>query len=440
MIAWTNASVIAFADGADPVKKIQNVARDLVLKAMEAGWHGPPYNPIDIASLMDVPVEPSFDIADARTLMRQERPVIEFNPSQPRERVRFSIAHEMAHLLFSDVLEETRHRGNVHFSGDNWQLEMLCNLAASEFVMPIGSLQLGKQTPSIEEMMITRRSYDVSAEAFMIRIAKTSNKPIGVFCASPQEHSEEGWSYGVDYFIPSPLAPSPKIQGSIVPRDSAAYRCTAIGYTDSGTEKWITGTPLRVEYVGVPAYPGVPMPRAIGLVYFDAARPGHRPIRYVHGDALEPRGEGVKVFCQLVNDRARKWGGGIARQTARKHPVSEYEFANWITEISPGERLGQVHFTSPTKGLFVSSLVAQAGFGPTKKPRIQYRALKTALARVATFASKENASVHMPRIGTGAAGGNWNTIKDMVEEIFTGSGLEVIIYDLPPKREQFWLF
>ena len=46
----------------------------------------------------------------------------------------------------------------------------------------------------------------------------------------------------------------------------------------------------------------------------------------------------------------------------------------------------------------------------------------------------------MPRIGTGVADGNWNMIKDMIEEIFTGSGLEVIVYDLPPKREQMELF
>ena len=440
MIRWTNTSVVAFAAGSDPIKKIQDVARDWVLRAMESGWHGPPYNPIEIASLMKVPVEPSFDIADARTLVRREHPIIEFNPSQPRERVRFSIAHEVAHLLFSDALQETRHRGGGRSTGDNWQLEMLCNIAASEFVMPIGSLKLQGETPPIEELMARRRNYDVSAEAFMIRTAKTSHEPIGVFCASPTKYAQQGWRYSVDYFIPSHLAPSTRIQGATVPTDSAAYRCTAIGYTDCSTEKWITGKPLKIEYVGVPAYPGVPMPRVIGLVHFDAPRSGYRPIRYVHGDALEPRGEGVKLLCQLVNDRARKWGGGIARQTACKYPVAELDFSAWITDISRRERLGRVHFASPEEGLIVSSLVAQAGFGPSTVPRIRYRALETALEKVASFVVGNSASVHMPRIGTGAAGGNWDMIEDMIEEIFTSSGVEVTVYDLPPKREQFRLF
>ncbi len=440
MTTWTNKSVVSFAAGTDPVKKIQENARNWVLKAIEAGWEGPPYNPIEIANLMGVAVEPSYDISDARTIVRNDCPIIEFNPSQPRERVRFSIAHEVAHLLFPDVLEETRHRGSIASAEDQWQLEMLCNLAASEFVMPIGSLENEKALDSIEEMMVARRHYDVSAEAFMIRIVKTSNEPIGVFCASPQKKENDTWSYAVDYFIPARFSPSPQIQGTVVPADSAVYRCTAIGYTDESAESWITGTPLKVEYVGVPAYPGVPMPRAIGLVHFGAKEFGRNPVRYIHGNALDPRGKGTKIICQLVNDRARKWGGGIARQVARKYPEAELSFSDWIVGISHKERLGEVHFVQAEEDIFVSSLVAQAGFGRSNSPRIRYRALEQALAKVADFAVSENASVHMPRLGTGAAGGKWTMIEDMLGETFTGTGLDVFVYDLPPKREQLDLF
>jgi Zn-dependent peptidase ImmA (M78 family) len=77
--------------------------------------------------------------------------------------VRFSIAHEIAHTLFSDVAEQTRHRGGAATTTDEWQLEMLCNLAAAEFVMPIGSLPPTDQLPKIEELMCERRNFDVSA-------------------------------------------------------------------------------------------------------------------------------------------------------------------------------------------------------------------------------------------------------------------------------------
>ena len=440
MTKWTNKSVLSFAAGADPVEKIQEQARGWVLKAIEAGWKGPPYNPIEMAGQMGVIVEPSYDIADARTIVRGDRSVIEFNPSQSRERVRFSIAHEVAHLLFPDASEEVRHRGGIGSSEDAWQLEMLCNLAASEFVMPIGSLQLNEELNSIEEMMVVRRRYDVSVEAFMIRMAKTSNKSIGIFCASPYTSSETRWCYKVNYFIPSSRVSPVSLQGTVIPADSAAYRCTAIGYTDNGFESWVNGSPLRIEYVGVPAYRGKPMPRVIGLVHFDVPERGHKPIRYVHGNALEPRGQGVKVICQLVNDRAKKWGGGIAKQAARKYPNAEANFSSWIALIPPNERLGEVHFSEAERNIYVSSLVAQAGFGSSTKPRIRYHALEKALAKVAGFAKQKNASVHMPHIGTGAAGGNWHMIKDMIEEIFTRSDTEVVVYGLPPSREQMELF
>src|SRR5450432_4253917 len=51
-----------------------------------------------------------------------------------------------------------------------WQLEMLCNLAAAEFVMPLGSLPPSEGLPKIEQS--DRRKFDVSAEAFLIRVVK----------------------------------------------------------------------------------------------------------------------------------------------------------------------------------------------------------------------------------------------------------------------------
>ena len=404
---------------------------------MEYGWAGPPYNPIHIANLLDARVEPSFDIADARTIMRDGRSIIEFNPSQVRERVRFSIAHEVAHLLFKDVHDEPRHRGGTR-ANDDWQLEMLCNLAAAEFVMPIGSLALDEGLWSIEQMMVDRRRYDVSAEAYMIRIAKAYRRPIGVFCASFHDST-----YRVNYFVPSSFARSLHIEGTEIPDMSAAYNCTAIGYTDRGKEGWISGVPLSVEYVGIPAYPGASRPRVIGLVRFEEEEQGRVPIRYVHGNVLEPRGTGLKVVCQLVNDVARRWGGGIARQAAKRHPAAQEEFTKWIMALEHSERLGKVHFSTRRRNTVIASIVGQSGVGKSSVPRVQYRAIQAGLAEIASFASANAASVHLPRIGTGSAGGNWQTIQGMIEEQFIESGLPVSIYTPPPRRnapEQATLF
>ncbi|HUC17732.1 MAG TPA: ImmA/IrrE family metallo-endopeptidase [Acetobacteraceae bacterium] len=438
MVNWSNPSVVAFSGTEDPVAKIQTTARELALAALESGWSGPPYNPIKIAEMLGAKVVPNYDIADARTVEINGKAVIEFNPSQSRERVRFSIAHEAAHLLFPDALEEVRHRGGTGSVKDEWQLEMLCNLAASEFVMPIGSFAPSETITRIPELMKSRARFDVSAEAFMIRFAKTARASIGVFCASPFQLPDGKWSYRVDYYISSPVAPTPPITGKVIPPNSAVYRCTAIGFTDYGVESWLNDDSFEVEYVGIPAYPGNPLPRAIGLVHFERAAEGHLPIKYVNGNALSPRGDEPKIICQLVNNRALKWGGGIARQMAQKYPEAEQAFSHWIAKL--GRRsLGLVHVADVDKITIVASLVAQSGYGVSSAPRIRYAALEQALLHVCKEATRRRASVHMPRIGTGDARGDWATIENLVQDTLVRNGISVTVYDLPPKRLQLEL-
>jgi O-acetyl-ADP-ribose deacetylase (regulator of RNase III) len=439
MAKWTNQSVIAFSGRDDPIVKIQERAREVTLSAFESGWNGPPYNPIKIAEMLGAKVVPNYDIADARTIETDGKAIIEFNPGQARERVRFSIAHEAAHLLFPDALDEVRNRGGTRSAKDEWQLEMLCNLAASEFVMPIGSFAPAADVNRIPDLMKSRARLDVSAEAFMIRFAKTAHASIGVFCASPFQPSDGRWSYRVDYYIPSSVAPTLQITGRVIPPDSAVYRCTAIGFTDYGVESWINGGSFDVEYVGIPAYPGNPLPRAIGLIHFECVAEGHSPIKYVNGNALSPRGDGPKIICQLVNDRALKWGGGIARQTARKYPEAEEAFSRWLANRGRGS-LGAIHLVDVDETTAVASLVAQAGFGASLTPRIRYAALEKALLQVCDAATRRHASVHMPRIGTGGAGGDWPTIESLVQDTLVRTGITVTVYDVPPRRQQLELF
>jgi hypothetical protein len=89
-IEWTNTSVVQLAQGDNPVAVIERRARELVLRARDAGWQGPPFNPVAIADLLNIPVEANADVADARTVSTDDGVKIEFNPTQARERVRFS--------------------------------------------------------------------------------------------------------------------------------------------------------------------------------------------------------------------------------------------------------------------------------------------------------------------------------------------------------------
>ena len=439
-IKWTNKSVRAFAQANDPIKKITDAARALVLKARESGWDGPPFNPLFIAELLDIPVSANSSIADARLLATDDGPLIEFNPQQARERVRFSIAHEIAHLLFPDWNELIRNRAELSSTKDNWQLEMLCNLAASEFVMPIGSLPAASEIPPIESLMLKRRTYDVSAEAFLLRLVKVTTSPTGMFVASPIHTSMEHRSYKIDYFVSSPIISRITVAQHRVPLDSIVHHCTAIGHTDSAIENWIIGTPTIIECVGIPGYPGSSYPRVIGLVRADQAIQSLHPIRVVHGDIFRPRGSGPKILCQMVNDRATKWGGGVARKMASRYPDAETSFAGQFVEIPRNHRLGTVVFAKATEDITVASLIAQEGFGRSLFPRIRYRALAQCLETISTRALNKNESVHMPKIGTGVSGGDWLTIEELLDDTFVRAGVPVTVYELPPKRPQLELF
>jgi hypothetical protein len=179
-----------------------------------------------------------------------------------------SIAHEIAHTLFDDVAEPPRHRGGSGSASDEWQLEMLCNLAAAEFVMPLGSLPPSERLPKIEQLMLDRRKFDVSAEAYLIRVVKTTAEPALMFCARPISCEGLATQYRVDYSIGSRSAPPVLAAGASIPDHSVVYQCTAIGQTNHAPESWVVDKPLTVECVGIPGFPGATLPRIAGIVHF----------------------------------------------------------------------------------------------------------------------------------------------------------------------------
>lgn len=133
---WTHPSVVMLAANADPIEMMMDKAKQMVLQGM--GW--PAFHPLRLANYLGVDVIPSSDVFDARTVsVGSSRFQIQYNPDKPANRVRFSIAHEIAHTLFPHC-DAVRHRLQANETrDDDWQLELLCNIAAAEFLMPVGS-------------------------------------------------------------------------------------------------------------------------------------------------------------------------------------------------------------------------------------------------------------------------------------------------------------
>ena len=89
-----------------------------------------------------------------------------------------------------------------------------------------------------------------------------------------------------------------------------------------------------------------------------------------------------------------------------------------------------MQFVEVEPDILVANLIGQHGLRRQKgKPPVRYEAIREGLGRVAAKANELNASVHMPRIGCGLAGGNWDTVGPIVEEQLVRLGVAVTVYD-----------
>jgi hypothetical protein len=133
-----------------------------------------------------------------------------------------------------------------------------------------------------------------------------------------------------------------------------------------------------------------------------------------------------------VNDGAARWGAGFARVVGKKWPNAQQDFRAWAEERNL--RIGKVRLFELSSDLAIVHMVAQHGYGPSPKPRIRYGALLECLQQLAEFAKARNAAVHMPRVGSGQAGGNWEIISELIEDRLCKEGIPVTVYDLPETR------
>lgn len=406
-------------------------ARDLALEAVDLGWAGPPFDPFELAKLLGISVIPRADVKDALSFVSEGGTTrIEFNPHKPASRIRFSIAHEIAHTLFPDFAERPRSRSAPdELHRDDWQLELLCNLAAAELLMPAALLDSTDNPPaSMRHLLQERARFEVSMEALLLRLARLTKTDLAVFAAHRVRADDP--SYRIDYCVPSSSWTGPTVAPT-VPRSSAISSCTAVGFTAEATERWGGDLDVTVSCIGLPPYPGHTFPRVAGFMRRPSEAAGNSFFKVIVGNALEPLSSpGERLVLQIVNDKAGRWGAGFARSAARKWPAAEASFAEWAME--PDHlRLGATHSVEVEPNLSLVSMVAQRGYGPSRSPRIRYRELATCLRQVAARAKARGASVHMPRIGAGLAGGNWWVIQELVEDLLCGLGLDVTVYELP---------
>lgn len=153
-------------------------------------------------------------------------------------------------------------------------------------------------------------------------------------------------------------------------------------------------------------------------------------IRYTEGDATRPDAEGAAIILHVCND-VGGWGRGFVTALSKRWAAPEAEYRAWHASGDDFE-LGAVQLVQVEERLWVANLIGQRGLkrrGGT--PPARYDAIRAGMARVREHASHLGATVHMPRIGCGLAGGRWEEIEPILLEELDAHGVSATVYDLP---------
>ena len=155
-----------------------------------------------------------------------------------------------------------------------------------------------------------------------------------------------------------------------------------------------------------------------------------KSIKYLKGDATSPQSKGVKIICHICNDLGG-WGKGFVLAISNRWESPEKDYRIWHRKRANNDfQLGNIKVIKVEKYIYVANMIAQRGMKTgSNGPPIRYEAVKSCLSKLASTAIELGASVHMPRIGCGLAGGKWEKIEPIILQQLVGKGVETYVYD-----------
>ena len=153
-------------------------------------------------------------------------------------------------------------------------------------------------------------------------------------------------------------------------------------------------------------------------------------LEFVRGDATAPRADGNRIVAHICND-AGGWGKGFVVAISKRWPEPEREYRRWYREREGNDfALGALQLVGVSSNTWVANMVAQHGVRASSDgPPIRYEAVDACLGKLSTEAVARKASVHMPRIGCGLAGGTWERIEPLIRAALCARGVHVHVYD-----------
>lgn len=153
-------------------------------------------------------------------------------------------------------------------------------------------------------------------------------------------------------------------------------------------------------------------------------------IIYLKGDATSPQTKGNKIIAHICNDIGG-WGKGFVLAISKRWKSPETEYRKWHRERNKNDfGLGAIQTVQVENYIWVVNMIGQRGTKTgSKGVPIRYEAVEECLKKLSDVAKEIKASVNMPRIGCGLAGGKWERVEPIIKRTLCENNIEVSIYD-----------
>ena len=161
--------------------------------------------------------------------------------------------------------------------------------------------------------------------------------------------------------------------------------------------------------------------------------------RTVQGDVTDPQfssSNEIAIIPHCCND-VGAMGAGVAKAISFKWGGVQLYY------LKSGHRLGEnswVNVNTEINNIIVVNMVAQNGLIRFSNPKpLKYLELIKCMTAVVDdiiktlhmkpeYAGKKPV-IHCPKFGSALAGGNWEFIKELIDEIWLEEGIDVVVYE-----------
>lgn len=169
--------------------------------------------------------------------------------------------------------------------------------------------------------------------------------------------------------------------------------------------------------------PGVIPARTFKLIKQKKPFKTPMPIKNIRGNVFNST---LPVLAHSVNTRG-KFGAGVALQIAKRYPAAKAAYLQKFT--SSGWRLGDVQFVVLAEKI-IANMALQKTYARTGV-HTDLSACQIAFEKLLDYCEQNDYGVAMPRVGSGLGGGQWEEIREVLEECSTVyPDVEVEVYYL----------